>query len=355
MKHSTLVFVLLGSVAGSAAAQSNVTMYGVADVGVVLERGGAGGPLNKLTSGIASGSRLGFRGTEDLGDGLAANFVLETGIAIDTGGFNQSNTAFGRQAFVGLSSKVGAVTLGRQYTPEYLTLALADPFGTGLAGDAANLMPNTGDALSRMNNTIKYVSPNFSGFTGEAAYGFGEVAGDSNAARQYGLAVGYANGPVVVRLGYHNRNNNTLADKSLSNARDTLLAMTYDFNVVKLHLGFGIDKGLNSSPLRTVNAYGATVAPVGSTDSRDLLVGVTVPMGPHTLLASYIHKDDRNDLDQDATQYAIGYRYALSKRTDVYTSYARISNKNGAGYTVGSAIEGGSGDKAFNLGVRHTF
>ena len=353
-KYSILA-VLIAGAAGSASAQSNVTMYGIADAGIAMERGGAGGSLNKLTSGIGSGSRLGFRGVEDLGSGVAANFVLETGIAIDTGGFNQGNTAFGRQAFVGLSGGFGAVTLGRQYTPQYLTLVLADPFGTGLAGDAANLMPNSGDASSRMNNTVKYVSPNYSGFTGEAAYGFGEIAGDSNAARQYGLAVGYANGPLAVRLGYHNRNNNTAADKSLSNARDTLLAMTYDFNVAKLHLGYGIDKGLNSSPLRTANAYGAVVAPVASTDSRDLLIGVTVPFGIHTLLASYIRKDDRTEANQDADQVAIGYRYALSKRTDLYTSYARITNKNGAGYTVGSAIEGGSGDKALNFGMRHTF
>ena len=354
MKQSTLLVLLLGSIAGAASAQSSVTVYGVADAGVVFERGGANGSLNKLTSGIESGSRLGFRGTEDLGGGLAANFVLETGIAIDTGGFNQGGTAFGRQAFVGLSNNMGALTLGRQYTPQYLTLLLADPFGSGLAGDAANLMPNTGDASSRMTNTVKYVSPNMNGFTGEAAYGFGEIAGDSNAARQYGLAVGYANGPFAARLGYHNRNNNTAADKSLSNARDTLLAMTYDFNVVKMHLGFGIDKGLNSSPLRNANAFGG-VPPTASTNSRDFLIGATIPFGPHTVLASYIRKDDRTDLNQDASQYAVGYRYAMSKRTDLYTSYARINNKNGAGYTVGSAIEAGSGDKALNFGIRHTF
>ncbi|GAA4015156.1 porin [Actimicrobium antarcticum] len=356
MKQSTLLFLLLGSAAGTAAAQTNVTMYGIADVGVVAERGGAAGSVSKLTSGVASGSRLGFRGTEDLGSGLAANFLLETGIAIDTGGFNQGNTAFGRQAFVGLSGGFGAVTMGRQYTPQYVTLVLADPFGTGMAGDAANLMPNTGDAASRMNNAIKYVSPNLSGFTGELAYGFGEVAGDTKAARQYGAALGYANGPIAVRLGYHNRNNDTATVTGTSTAKDTLLAMTYDFNVAKLHLGYGVNKGTNSSPLRnTANPYGSAVAPTASTDSRDMLVGVTVPFGVHTLLGSYIRKNDRTALNQDANQWALGYRYAFSKRTELYAAYARISNDNGAGYTVGSAIEAGSGDKAFNLGVRHTF
>ncbi|MEC5217550.1 putative porin [Actimicrobium sp. GrIS 1.19] len=356
MKYSTLAVLLIGAASGTAMAQTNVTVYGIADVGLVAERGSAAGSVSKLTSGIASGSRLGFRGTEDLGGGLAANFLLETGIAIDAGGFNQSNTAFGRQAFVGLSGGFGALTLGRQYTPQYLTLVLADPFGTGLAGDAANIMPNTGDAASRMNNTIKYASPNLQGFTGEVAYGFGEVAGSTKAARQYGAAIGYANGPIAVRLGYHNRNNDTATVTNTSAAKNTLLALTYDLSVVKLHLGYGVDKGTNSSILRnTGNPYGSAVAPIASTDSRDLLLGVTVPFGVHTLLGSYIRKDDKTGNNRDANQWAIGYRYALSKRTDLYSSYARIKNDNGAGYTVGSAIEAGSGDKAFNVGVRHTF
>jgi predicted porin len=356
MKQSTIVLLLVGTAAGSAVAQTNVTIYGVADVGIVAERGGSTGSVTKLTSGIASGSRLGFRGTEDLGGGLAANFLLETGIAIDAGGFNQSATAFGRQAFVGLSGGFGGVTLGRQYTPQYVTLLLADPFGTGLAGDAANIMPNTGDASSRMNNAIKYVTPDLEGFTGELAYGFGEVAGANAASRQYGAAIGYANGPLAVRLGYHNRNNDTALVKNTSSAKDTLLALTYDFKVAKLHFGYGVDKGLNSSPLRnTANPYGRLVTPSASTDSRDLLLGVTVPFGVHTVLASYIHKDDKNTANQDANQWALGYRYALSKRTDLYASYARIKNDNGASYTVGSAIEVGSGDKAFNVGIRHAF
>ncbi|MEB0135225.1 porin [Actimicrobium sp. CCC2.4] len=356
MKKSSLLLMLLGTAAGSAVAQTNVTIYGIADVGMVAERGGSAGSVTKLTSGVASGSRLGFRGTEDLGGGLAANFVLETGIAMDTGGFNQSSTAFGRQAFVGLSGGFGGVTFGRQYTPQYVTLVLADPFATGLAGTAANLMPNTGDAASRMNNAVKYVSPNLQGFTGELAYGFGEVAGDTSASRQYGAAIAYANGPLAVRLGYHNRNNDTATVKNTSSAKDTLLALTYDLNVAKLHLGYGINKGVNSSPLRnTTNPYGSLVAPTASTDSRDLLLGVTVPFGAHTILGSYIRKDDKNAVNQDANQWALGYRYAFSKRTDLYAAYARIKNDNGAGYTVGSAIEAGSGDKAFNLGIRHTF
>lgn len=356
MKQSTILLLLLGSAAGTAAAQSSVTAYGVLDAGIVAERGAALGSLNKLTSGVVNGTRLGFRGTEALGNGLSANFVLETGIMLDTGGFNQGGVAFGRQSYVGLSGGFGALTLGRQYTPQYTALVMADPFATGYAGNAANIMPYTGDAGGRMTNAVKYSAPNIDGFTGELAYGFGEIAGDSRAGRQYGASIGYANGPIAAKLAYHNRNNDTAKVTGTSSAKNTLLAMTYDFTVAKLHLGYAVDKGTNSSPLRnTGNPFGYAVAPTSSVDSRDILVGVSAPFGAGTALASYVRKTDRSAANQSANQLAIGYRYDLSKRTALYASYARINNSNNASYTVGNASEAGSGDKALNVGVRHNF
>ncbi|RJG04626.1 porin [Noviherbaspirillum cavernae] len=358
MKKSVLALAVLGAISTGAFAQTNVSVYGLLDVGIVQERGGAAGSVTKLTSGVGAGSRLGFKGTEDLGGGLSALFVLENGYQADTGALGQGGLMFGRQAFVGLgSTNFGTVTLGRQYTPQYLTVAFVDPFGTGFAGNANNILPQTGNATSRMDNSVKYVSPNFSGFTGEVAYGFGEVAGSTSTARQYGLAVGYANGPLAVRLGYHNLNNGTAAAPAIGteNAKNTLLGATYDFKVAKAHLAYGVDKGLNSSKYRNaVNPF-TGLAQSGSTDSTDVLVGVTVPFGAHKVLASYIHKNDKTANNMDANQYALGYIYSLSKRTELYTTYAKISNKNGAGYTVGGAIEAGSGDQAFNAGIRHAF
>lgn len=346
----------MSTIAGSAAAQSSVTIYGIADTGIAIEKGGSAGSVSKLTSGIGSGSRLGFKGTEDLGGGLSAFFLLESGINIDAGSSGQGGLMFGRQAYVGIKGEFGTLTAGRQYTPEYLTLAFADPFGTGFAGDAANIMPNSGTGASRMDNTLKYVTPSFDGFTGELAYGFGETAGDTSAGRQIGAAIGYTSGPFAVRLGYHNRNNDTAILKNTEDGKTTLLAATYDFGVAKAHLAYGINKGLNSSPLRnTANPYGSLVAPTASTDSTDFLLGVTLPFGSNKILASYIRKDDKTAKNQDASQLAVAYIYSLSKRTDLYAAYARIDNKNGAGYTVGSAIEAGSGDSALHLGIRHSF
>lgn len=359
MKKTVLALAILGGFASAALAQSTVNIYGVVDAGLVLERGAAAGSVNKLSSGVASGSRLGFKGTEDLGGGLSALFLLENGFDVSTGVATQGGALFGRQAYVGLGSGFGTVTLGRQYTPEYLVLAFADPFGTGLAGHAGNLFAITGNAASRMDNTIKYVTPNLSGFTGELAYGFGEVAGDNSAGRQIGAAVGYTGGPLSVRLGYHNWDR-TVASPTAQDTKNTLLAATYNFDVVKVHAAFATNKGFESSkPRNPLTGAGSNplggAAPIASTDSRDAMIGVTVPMGQHTILASYITKNDKTSNNQDADQWAIGYRYALSKRTDFYAAYARIKNDNGADYTVGSAVDPGTGDKAFNLGIRHTF
>jgi general bacterial porin, GBP family len=360
MKNTLLALAIAGAFPALALAQTSVTIYGTVDAGLVRESGGAAGSITKLTSGVASASRLGLRGSEDLGSGLSAIFVLESGIKIDTGEVDVAGTLFNRQSFVGLkSSRAGSLTLGRQYTPYYTTLStVADPFALGYAGSAKNLFPTVGNN-TRTSNTLLYASPNFSGFSGELAYSLGEQAGSNSAGRQFGLGLAYSNGPLNVRLAYNNRNSDTVTPAvSRSIGRNTLLAANYDFGPAKAYLAYGIDKGFNSAVLPTTatnpNPYGGVV-PSPSTNSSDVLAGVAVPFGTSTVLASYIRKNDKTSLNQDAHQWALGYTYALSNRTTLYSSVAKISNRNGAGYTVGNNSEVGTGDKAFNLGVRHTF
>jgi predicted porin len=346
---------MLGALAGTAAAQSNVTVYGIVDMALVRESGGTAA-ATKLTSGVEAGSRLGFKGTEDLGGGMSAIFLLESGFQADTGAMGQGGLLFGRQAYVGLQTKSGTVALGRQYTPQYLAIAAVDPFGSGTAGDTKNLMAATGNSASRMDNAVKYISPQVSGFNAEIVYGAGEVSGDSTAGRQFGGALAYADGPLTVRLAHHNRNNDTATLKNTSAARNTVLTALYDFGLLKAHFAYGVDKGLNSAlPRNLANPFGYAVAPTPTTDSNVVLVGVTVPQGVSTWIASYIRKNDKTSFNQDAQQLAAGYRYYLSKRTDLYGVYAHIRNKNGAGYTAGSAIEGGTGNRGLNLGIRHIF
>ena len=202
MKKSLVVLALAGAFASAAHAQSAIDMYGIVDMGFVAERGGASGPISKMTSGVQSGTRLGFKGTEDLGNNLKALFVLETGIAADAGGFNQGNQAFARQSFVGIrQNDLGTVTLGRQYTPIFNTLLIADPFAAGMAGAAQNLMPTGG---IRMNNAIKYKSPVvFGGFSTEIAYGFGETPDSTSRGQESSVAIHYGADDLKVSLAYN--------------------------------------------------------------------------------------------------------------------------------------------------------
>jgi predicted porin len=354
--------MIIGGFAAQAQAQSNVTIYGLVDAGIVSERGGAAGSVTKVTSGIGSQSRLGFRGTEDLGSGLSAIFTLETGLKVDDGALDNTNSQlFNRQSFVGLKSKeAGTLTLGRQYTMLYNAMSqVADPFGAGYAGSIKNLFPAAG-VNTRTSNAIVYATPSFSGFSAEGLYSLGEQAGSTTAGRQFGFGLNYSQGPLNTRLVYNNRNSDVAAVGTTpavlrDTGRNTLFAINYDFAVVKAYFAYGSDKGFNSAVLPVANAYGYKVAPKATTDSTDMLIGVQVPVAPNgTIMASYIRKDDKQ-FNQDADQWALGYSYAMSKRTNVYLAYAKIKNKNGAGYTVGNNNEAGSGDKAFNAGIRHSF
>ncbi|WP_443093322.1 porin [Duganella dendranthematis] len=362
MKKLTLAAMIIGGFAAQAQAQSNVTIYGLVDAGIVSERGGAAGNVTKVTSGIGGQSRLGFRGTEDLGNGLSAIFQLETGFKADDGTLDSTNTIFNRQAFVGLKSKeAGQLTIGRQYTPLYLAQSqVADPFGAGYAGTIKNLFPSAG-ANTRVSNALVYSTPTAGGFSADALYSLGEQQGSATAGRQFGLGLNYAQGPLNARLVYNNKNNDTAATlttaaKQQDTGRNTMFAANYDFQVVKAFFAYGADKGVNSAVLpNSANPYNYTVAPKNSTDSNEVLVGAQIPVGSGSIMASYIRKNDKTAFNQDADQWALGYLYNLSKRTGVYLAYAKIKNKNGAGYTVGNNNEAGSGDKAFNAGIRHAF
>jgi predicted porin len=330
MKTPMIAAATLLTLSGMTHAQTSVSIYGIVDAGLVRESGGPDGNVTALGGGVASGSRLGFRGKEDLGGGLSANFLLENGFNSDNGTLGQGGLLFGRQMYVGLSGDFGAVRMGRQYSPYYLALRdVADPFAAGLAGRAGNIMATN----TRVNNMINYVTPKFGGFFADIAYGLGEVAGDAQKNRTIGAAIGYEQGPAAIKLAHHQLNNATATDRT----KNTLLAARYKFSLAEGSIGYAINKGL------------------GAADSRDFILGVSVPFGSNRLLGSYIRHDDRTATNRDAHQWAIGYFYGLSKRTDLYVAYARISNDNGADFKVGNATDTGTGNKAFNLGVRHTF
>lgn len=324
-----MVLAAITAAAGAVSAQSTVSVYGIVDMGIVSEGGGSTSSTTKLSSGVASGSRIGFQGIEDLGGGMTAQFLLENGFQADTGTLGQGGLLFGRQAYVGLKGGYGFLSAGRHYSPYYDMLLTVDPFKNGFAGRTGNILATN----SRVDNSLKYASPQLGEFSAKALYGFGEVAGNNEARRQYSASVTYGTGPFRVGLTHHNASNATGTDS----AKSTMASAIYVFDHAEASAAYVIGKG------------------TGATDVRDLLLGLSVPFGPHKLLTSYIRRDDRAAPNADAHQFAVGYVYSLSKRTDLYSSFARIRNENGAKFLVGNAIENGSGDRAFNVGVRHTF
>jgi predicted porin len=331
MNKSLGTIFLASLCAASAQAQADVTVYGAVDMGLVRESGGAAGSVTNLNSGIASGSRLGFKGKEDLGGGLSTRFVIESGFNADTGAAGQGGLLFGRQAFVGLGGQLGTLTLGRQYSPYYKALRdTGDPFGAvSLAGRVGNLMATN----TRVDNLAEYVSPTLDGIHADLAYGAGEMTGDSAKNRTLSGALAYAGTALHVQLAMHQLTNGAATDHSTN----TLLAANYKFGMLTAYASYARNRG------------------AGTVDSRDMLAGVSAPLGTATLLLSHVRHDDRAPADRDASQWGIAYLYPLSKRTDLYASYAIIDNRHGANFTVGNATDKGSGNKALDLGLRHLF
>lgn len=331
MKHRYIAGACaLGLSAAFAQAQSLVKVYGVADAGIVLERGGPAGPAQKLSSGVASGSRLGVKGKEDLGDGMSAFFVLENGYNMDTGTAGQGGRLFGRQALVGLAGAAGSVSLGRQAAPYYKAVRdIVDPFCTGLAGNAQNLFPT----FTRIDNSVEYQTPKWKGVSADLLYGVGEAAGDAAKNRAIGASAGYDAGPLTLVLVQHRQNDASGG----AHSRNTMLGGRYGFGALTFHAAYARNRDVLGNP------------------SRDALLGLAVRAGAGRVLASLVaHRDDFGR-EARARQAAIAYEYSLSRRTDLYIAYGHIVNRNGAAYRVGNATDAGAGTSAVNLGVRHVF
>jgi predicted porin len=185
----------------------------------------------------------------------------------------------------------------------------------------------------RMDNAVVYGTPKLAGWSAEMAYGAGEVAGDASRKRVFSGALSYAPGALAVVLAHHRREDPLLVD----HVSNSLLAVRYTLGAVTAHAAY----------VRTRGLAGA--------DSHDALLGLCYTAGPHRVAVSAVQHDDSTAARRDARQFAVGYLYALSRRSDLYTAYGHISNDNGATFKVGNATDDGSGNAAFNLGFRHWF
>lgn len=398
MKKSLVALAAL-AVAGIASAQSSVTLFGVVDASVSHYSSKAelanpfAAPLFVVPTGIKqsqtvlgnsgyNSSRIGFRGTEDLGGGLAASFWLEASLANDDGSKSLSN--FNRRSTVSLSGGFGEVRLGRDYTATFWNDTVFDPFGTNGVGSSAIFGSNLrlailrgpggasggsgSDTYVRTSNSIGYfLPPNLGGFYGQLQYALPETIKNSGVdqsakGRYVGGRFGYANGPLDVAVAY---GQSTAVDtpsvvtgfvvgNSQQRKIDTLnLGASYDFGPVKLFGELSQAKDKNKLGTSTVLAGVPYLVNTNQTDKYNgALLGVTVPVGAGLIRASYSRVKFSNgaapvfnaqnffstsNFDSTANQLALGYVHNLSKRTALYATIAKLKITDGQN----SAVLGG--------------
>jgi predicted porin len=338
MKKSLLALAALGAFAGVAHAQSSVTLYGIVDEGFNINTNAGGKHLYNLSSGVLQGSRWGLRGTEDLGGGLKAIFVLENGFDTNTGKLGQGGLLFGRQAFVGLSSNYGSITLGRQYDSavDYVgPLEVGDQWGgyiTAHPGDLDNLNNDY-----RVNNSIKFTSNNYNGLTFGGLYSLGGVAGETGRNQIFSLGAGYANGPLVLGAAYLNARNPAVSFFGNNTSTSTPSAVTSPVIA-------GYTSANTYQVIAAGGAYTFGAATIGGTYSNTKFmnlgssaaspfsgqtatfnngeVNFKYQLTPALLVgAAYDYTRGSKIEGDSAPQYhqgSLGIDYFLSKRTDIY-------------------------------------
>lgn len=378
LTKTLLAGAILAGMGGTALAETQVTLYGLIDVGLTYQRGKVGtDDQNRgrygsdyqsrfgMTDGMQSGSRWGLRGTEDLGDGTQAIFVLESGFGASNGRSKQSGRLFGRQATVGLQNDAwGRLDLGRQTNIASKYFADIDPFALsylnasmGSAFSAANTV--------RYDNMVMYQTPSYNGFQAGVGYAFsfddvnrpgGFKTGDNNRAVTAGLR--YNNGPLAVALTYDQQ----FLQPDQPQPKQAIIGAAYDFEVVKLALAYGWGKDGVLSGQEDFNFYGGAANPStspsrGLGDSMDAfswkgmkinsyLVGLSAPIGgASNVFGSWQRADPNKGLDA-MDIYSVGYTYDLSKRTNLYSfaSYA-----DAAGFVDGNKM------LTVGVGLRHRF
>jgi len=394
MQKKIIALALAGLASSAAFAQSNVTLYGRADYGYMV-RGDDDGAVSRdlknkseFASGIGSGSRIGFKGSEDLGNGLKAIFEIEYGLSMDASGSptGSSNTQWwNRHSYVGLSSAtLGTLVGGRLDGVRYGIFNKYDAFAGGNIGNFTQMTAQ----VDRANNAVAYISPSFSGFNAVLAYSANignsnplglaaqeggsatnqATGGNAGDATLYTANLNYNNGPLSLSADYEYINfyggsvaPGTVAAPSAAKGHDDLQVYlfggSYDFGVVKVA---ALYDRLESS----TNSWGRK-AGFGDLDVQSWFISASVPLGKFLIKATYgetenSNAEDKNgkEIDAKGTKFGLGLDYNLSKRTKIYTGYALISNGDGAAYQVSPAANSygtGYGVQGFDLGVAHTF
>ncbi len=353
MKKSLIALAVASAVSAPAfAATSNVDIYGVLHVSVSAfdDQAGTGAGSNDVQV-TSNPSRIGFKGTEDLGGGLAAIWQVESSVNLDESG----GTWAGRNSFVGLKGGFGTALLGRHDTPLKLVGRAVDLFGDTMA-DSRNVTGVGSD--TRANNVVAYISPSFSGLSFAAAYttDLSDAAGalaasEADGQDAYNLNATYTNGPLFLGLGYGDGD----AHELLGFGAHWRAAAGFTFGNFKVVGQYDRLKDEDSVAAAAANQLG---------DFDSWMLGAAYTMGNVVLKANYMEgeEDNCNVAGCDTQQWTIGADYNLSKRTTVYALYAdgeNITFGAGAGSTdtvTGGAPAGTDAEVSMlSVGLKHSF
>ena len=349
MQKKLIALAVASLVSGAAFAQSNVQIYGLIDMGYSH----ASGDVDKtsgINSGVNDGSRLGFTGTEALGNGLTAVFKLEyqlysdRNVGIGNGGFNS------RQAFVGLTGDFGTVVAGRLKAPgDYIEAGMDATDQSNSFSALAPLAGYLGSTMSAiLSNAVAYVSPSMNGVTLVGAYSFAGatekdgVAYSGDAERIFGFRASYEMGPLALAYAHHRIND--FGNVSDLNQREHMVGGTYDFGAAKLFATYQTVKTTSS---------GATI-----NKGKAVNLGATVPMTAADLLCVQFARANPDGADNSASGFGIRWDHNLSKRTFAYIGYNRITNDDNAAVTTGvGAVTpvAGEGSNGYGFGIEHAF
>jgi len=357
MQKKLIALAVASLVSAPVFAQSQVSVYGVIDQAIDSGNyGGTIGSVSRLTGSGYTTERLGFKGSEDMGNGMKANFILELGQRTDTGMLdNANNQLFQRAATVGLSGGWGSVNFGRQYTPVFSIQAGNDIFRVAGIGSAYSLT-NTG--VTRANNSVRYDSNSMNGFTFAGMYTFGDTgtasvyqentvaANPKDQGRHIGLNLRYANGPMALGMGWGGQKNmGVVAPATVNTTKTTSFIGSYDFKVVAVNAGW---QSVNNdvSPTRTV-------------DARVWNIGATIPvLGKDSIKIAYHNFHNKLLTSADAKLLSLGYVHPMSKRTTLYGTWAKMTNEAAAAAGLfGSPGTGAAGydPSALQVGISHAF
>ncbi len=376
MNKKLLALAVAAALAPAAAMadSGNVTIYGVMDASYDITDNGngaatAGGAVvngirtNKISS---NNSRIGFKGSEDLGNGLSAIWQIESTIAVDTGG----NTLATRNTFVGLSSKTaGTAILGRHDTPYKMSTRGYDYFTDGLA-DNRNLMGagitstgsfSGGSFDGRPNNVVAYMSPDMSGFKAAAAYVAGAELVTTSGQKKgdaWSLSGNYANGPLTAALAYERH--------KLGDLNTGVLAATSAALVDKTEKAWKLGVGYSFGDLMVNGVYEKISDDFTTSNGhKAYTLGAKYKIGSNDLKLAYIKSGDLDggQTSTGAKQWALGVDHHMSKRTKVFAQYVKLSNDTNAKYGLTGANASGAvsakgydaDPSAWSFGMRHTF